>query len=111
MRACIVVRNGQSYNTIHTEQDFLNTIFEKFGRKIYDYFAQYRNTGLPNFKNGMVCEFVGRWTYKKYGRTYWLIKHDEKYMIIGREGIFIEGKDDNIKFFNFIFNWDLDEDD
>lgn len=110
MKACIVVRSGQSYTTIHTKQEFMNSIFKNFGRKVYDYFAQYRNTGIPGFHNGDVCWFVGGWKYELYGKMYWMITDGEKYGIIGREGILIEGKNNKGAFFNFIFNWDLEDD-
>lgn len=109
MKACLVVADGQSYTTIHTNQKFMNSIHEHFGRDVYDYFAQYRDEGIPHFEDGDICWFVDSWRYEQYGKMYCIITDGERYGIIGREGILIEGKNDNKKFFDFIFKRGLND--
>lgn len=109
MKACLVVADGHSYTTIHTNQEFMNSIDKHFDREIYNYFAKHRDRGTPHFENDDVCWLVGSWKYEQYNKTYWMITDGEKYSIIGRKGILIEGKNNNKKFFDFIFKGELND--
>jgi len=99
---CLITSVGPLYTTIHKSDKWFKLLSKIWGTEFSSYFGARRQeeVELPKLT---VCKVINTASGEERPDYYNLISDGKDYAIIGRDGIIVEGEDNNIKFFRLIF--------